>query len=335
MTAPAAILGADGGNSKVDLLLASADGQVLGFRHGGTISHQQVGLEAGIERLVELAEDLARDAGVRGARPFAEVGAFCLAGADFPKEIRMLARAIEGTGLATQTVIRNDAYAPLRAGTTRGWGAVLICGQGNNGLAVGPDGRTARFDAVGDYSGDWGSGPSLGKAGLAAAIRATDGRGPRTALTASVPAYFGRRRPATVVRDIYYGRLDAERLAELAPLVFETASGGDPVARAIVDRLADELITMAAALIRRTGLTRRAPEVVLSGGVFRNRDKAFYQRLDDGIQRVPPGARLVSPASPPVVGAALLALDALALPPARAAAAEARLRSEAATLGEA
>ena len=40
------------------------------------------------------------------------------------------------------------------------------------------------------------------------------------------------------------------RLEELAPLVFEVASEGDVVARAIVDRLADELGAMAIAIAR-------------------------------------------------------------------------------------
>jgi N-acetylglucosamine kinase-like BadF-type ATPase len=95
-----------------------------------------------------------------------------------------------------------------------------------------------------------------------------------------------------VIRDLYHSRLDATRLSEFAPLVFETASGGDVVARAIVDRVADELLTMVHALVRRTGISRLSPEVVLAGGVFRNRDPGFHARLEAGVQAVVPGARL-------------------------------------------
>jgi hypothetical protein len=84
------------------------------------------------------------------------------------------------------------------------------------------------------------------------------------------------------------------------------------VAREIVDRLADELATMATALIRRLHLTRLDPEVVLAGGVFRTDDPDFYGRIEAGIQGVAPRARTARLTAPPVLGAALLGLDRLA-----------------------
>lgn len=327
MTQPRTILAVDGGNSKAEVLLVTEAGAILGFARGGTISHEQVGLEPGIERLRHLAAEVA---GVPGdARRVADLGMFCLAGADFPAEVRMLRRAIEASGLTDRTIVRNDAFAALRAGARRGWGVAIICGEGVNGVAVGPDGRTAGFDAVLGYSGDWGSGSTIGESALAAAARAIDGRGQRTILSRLVPEHFGRARPGTVIRDLYYGRLEARRLSELAPLAFEAATAGDAVARAIVDRVADELLTMIRALVRRTGISRRGPEIVLAGGVFRNRDPEFQRRLETGVQAVAPGARLARLAVPPVVGAALLGIDALELPLDQAASAEERLRAEA------
>ena len=86
---------------------------------------------------------------------------------------------------------------------------------------------------------------------------------------------------------------------------------GDAAARAIVDRLADELVAMAGAMIRRLHLTRRDPEIVLGGGVFRTPDTAFRSRIEAGVQAIAPRARLVRSSAPPVAGAALLGLDAL------------------------
>jgi N-acetylglucosamine kinase-like BadF-type ATPase len=334
VTAPPAILAVDGGNSKAELLLVAADGTILGFARGGTISHEQVGLAAGIERLRSLASEAARTAAPDRdpAGAMAEIGVFCLAGADFPGEVRMLRRAIEATGLTSRTIVRNDAIAALRAGAERGWGVAIICGEGVNGVALSPDGRTAGFDAVQGYAGEWGSGATIGRSALAAAAQAVDGRGRRTVLARAVPAHFGRARPGTVIRDLTYGRIDPDRLSELSPLVFEVATAGDVVARAIVDRVADELVTMVRALVRRTGLARRRPEVVLAGGVFRNVDQGFHARLEAGVQAAAPGARLVRLALPPVVGAALLGIDALDLPPERAAEAESRLRAAARSL---
>ena len=39
------VLGVDGGNSKTDVALVASDGRLLAAIRGGTISHQQVGLE--------------------------------------------------------------------------------------------------------------------------------------------------------------------------------------------------------------------------------------------------------------------------------------------------
>ena len=163
---------------------------------------------------------------------------------------------------------------------------VLICGAGVNAAAVGPSGRTARLAALGPISGDRGGGRDLGMGALGAAVRARDGRGPRTAFEQLVPAHFGLTRPDAVTRAIYDGRIPEDRVLELAPVVFTAARGGDAVARDLLDRLADELGTMAIAMIRRVGLVRHAFDVVLAGGVFQNHDDAFLARIGTAVRAV-------------------------------------------------
>jgi N-acetylglucosamine kinase-like BadF-type ATPase len=203
----------------------------------------------------------------------------------------------------------NDTMAALRAGSRRPWGIAIICGQGVNGVGVAPDGRVVRFDGVGDISGDWGGGTALGLAAQAAAVRARDGRGPRTSLEKLVPAHFGLASPGSVVRALYSGRVPEKRLGELSPAVFAAAVSGDAVARGIVDRLADELGVMATALIRRLRLGRLDPDVVLAGGVFRAEDPVFHERLAAAVADAAPDARVVRLETPPVLGSALLALE--------------------------
>jgi N-acetylglucosamine kinase-like BadF-type ATPase len=311
--ARAAVLAVDGGNSKTDVALVAADGRVLGSAHGPTCSHQQVGLDAGMAQLATLVDRAASKAGLAsGQRPVADLAVYGLAGADFPSDVRLLSRALAAQAFSPTDVVLNDTFIALRAGTRRPWGVALICGQGVNGCAIAPDGRSARFDGVGDASGDWGGGGGLGSAAVAAAVRGRDGRGQRTSLERLVPAYFGLRSPGALTRALYFERLSDRRLSELAPLVFETAAAGDAVARSIVDRLADELVAMARALIRRLRLSRLDPDVVLAGGIFRTDEPGFHARLDAGIRVTAPRARLVRLIAPPVLGAALLGLDRLA-----------------------
>lgn len=335
----ALVLGVDGGNSKTDVALVGAGGRLLAALRGPTVSHQAVGIEAGMERLAELVERVAREAGISAGAgsardagtardgPLADVGVFSLAGADFPRDERILERGIERLGLARRAIVRNDTFGALRAGTDRPWGVVLVCGQGINAAGVGPNGRVVRFPGVGDISGDWGGGQGLGMAALAAAVRGRDGRGPRTSLERLVPAHFGLSRPYALVQALYAGRVRQSRISELAPLVFQAAAEGDAVARGIVDRLADELMNWARAVIRRLVLTRLDPDVVLAGGVFRTEEQGFYDRLAEGIHAVAPRARLVRLTAPPVLGAVLLGLDSLAASDATAPEVADRLRA--------
>jgi N-acetylglucosamine kinase-like BadF-type ATPase len=322
----AAVLAVDGGNSKTDVALVDSDGRLLAFVRGPTTSHQAVSLEAGIDRLTELVSDAATRAGLDPAsRPVARIGVHAIAGADYPRDVRLLERALAGTGLTPEVVVVNDTIGALWAGTTAGWGIALICGEGINGAAVAPDGRQVRFDGVGDISGDWGGGHAVGMAGLAAAVRASDGRGPRTSLSRLVPAHFGLRTPPALTRALYERRIPERRTSELSRVVFAAAAEGDAVARSIVDRLADELVVMAIALARRTRMTKMPVEVVLAGGVFRATDAPFYDRIRGGIEAAVPDARLVHLDVPPVAGPALEGLGRLGP---RTAALTARVRAE-------
>ena len=305
------ILAVDGGNSKADVALVSADGKLLAAVRGPTISHQATSLAEGARRLGQLVEAVRAGSAARAAGT-TDLAVHCVAGADYPSDVRSLERAFAAAAPAREILVLNDTFAALRAGATRSWGIVLICGQGINGAAVAADGRRVRFAGVGDIAGDWGGASSVGMAGLGAAVRARDGRGPRTALETTIPRAVGLGRPDAVTYAYYAGRLDEARVGELAPTVFATAIAGDPVARSIVDRLADELATMAIALARRAHLVRRDPEIVLAGSVFRTDDTRFHERLAAAITGAIPAARIRRLAAPPVVGAALIGLDYLA-----------------------
>ena len=321
------VLAADVGNSKTDLVLLRPDGALLAAVRGPTASHQAVGLDVGTGALLDLLARARSAAGLDpAARPGADVAVICAAGADLRRDVTRLTRRYEVEAVARTVVVRNDTHAALRAGTDAGWGIAVVCGAGINCLGVVPGGREARFPALGPISGDWGGGEALGGAALAAAIRARDGRGPRTSLEGLVPRRFGLRRPLDVALAIYRGRLAEERVADLAPDVFAAAAGGDAVARAILDRQADEVVAMVGSVARRLRLARRRPDVVLAGGIFRAGDRPFFDRIRAGCQWAAPGSRVVVVDAPPVIGAALLALDLLDRPDRMTAAA--RVRSD-------
>jgi N-acetylglucosamine kinase-like BadF-type ATPase len=316
------LLVADGGNSKTDLALLSGDGTVLAAVRGPGSNPDILGVDGCLAVLGDLVERGARTAGIHGRPgPLADLGAFYLAGVDLPAEERRLHAAIADRRWTAGTMVANDIFAVLRAGTARSWGVATVCGAGVNCAGVAPDGRRARYHSLGRISGDWGGGLDVGYAGLAAAIRGRDGRGPATTLEELVPAFFGLRRPGQVTEAIHFGRRSASELTGLAPVVFAAARGGDEVAGGIVDRLADELVAMTLAVVRRLRLVRSDLDVVLGGGVLQSGEPRLLDRVQAGILAVAAHARVVPLRRPPVAGAALLALEAAGADPAAADAA--------------
>ena len=324
-----ALLAVDAGGSKIDAALLRRDGSVLGAAR--LVSPDLAGTGPGGHMLgvVDAVHAACLDAGRDPTRlPIADLGVYCLAGADLPADDRRLSEWFAHRALTNEDMVRNDTFAVLRAGTDRPWGIGVVCGYGTNCAGVAPDGRITRFPAVGPISGDWGGGADLGRAAIWHSIRAEDGRGAKTMLATTVPAFFGLRRPRQVLEGLYFGRLDGERAVELAPIVFEAATAGDQVARTLLDRQADELAIMATTAIRRLRMAKLDPDVVLGGGIFRNRDAPFFERINASIRDVAPQANVHVLTDPPVIGAALLGLDHLNAPKAAHARARRSLTHE-------
>jgi len=212
--------------------------------------------------------------------------------------------------LAARISVGNDTLAVLRAGTESGWGVGVVCGSGINCVGVAPDGRHARFPALGWITGDWGGGHDVGIAAVSAAARSEDGRGARTTLEQAVPAHFGEETPSGLAEAFHAGRVDERRVTELAPVVFAEAEH-DPVAAAIVDHLAREIVTMVHVTLERLELRAKPVEVALGGGLMQSRDARLIGDIEAGVKELAPAAKVRVTSSPPVVGAALLGLDEL------------------------
>jgi N-acetylglucosamine kinase-like BadF-type ATPase len=301
------VLAVDGGNSKTDLALVRADGELLALARGDMTSPHHLGLDGALVALEALREDALREAGVDGPAAVAEL---LLAGVDFPAEEERAREAIDLRGWAKETHVGNDTYAVLRAGTERGWGVAVVCGAGINCVGVSPDGRHARFPALGAITGDWGGGYDLGLAAVSAAARSEDGRGPSTGLERVVPAHFGLRTPLDLAEAIHAGQVELRRVTELAPLVFAEAEH-DGVAAEIVARLAREVVALVRAALARLDMRDEPVDVILGGGVLRAADGRLVGAIEAGLLAAAPKASVHRTESPPIVGAALLALDVL------------------------
>ena len=137
----------DGGNSKTEALLVRSDGTVAASARGAGFRPQIDGVDAAMTVL----------AGVVGAldvsRPVELMSAY-LAGADLPEEEAVLHDRISAARWARRITVGNDTIALLRSGAPERWGVAVVCGAGINAVGVAPDGRIARFPAIGELTGD-------------------------------------------------------------------------------------------------------------------------------------------------------------------------------------
>ena len=158
-----------------------------------------------------------------------------------PDAARALGNSLLASLRAQRVAVTSDAVI-AHAGALDGEpGVVLIAGTGVVALAIGADGALRSADGWGPWLGDEGGGAWIGAAGLRAALRAHDGRGPSTTLLHAARARFGA--PETWPVQL----TGAAALASFAPDVL--AVPGDAAARAIVNAAAEAL----AATARATG----------------------------------------------------------------------------------
>jgi N-acetylglucosamine kinase-like BadF-type ATPase len=308
MTAPL-VLAVDGGNFKTDLALVRADGEPLALVRGPLSSPHHLGVDGCVRVLEDLLVNALREARIPNGRgPVADVAQLLLAGVDFPSEEDDVHAAVSERQLARKVSVGNDTFAVLRAGTERGWGVAIVCGSGINCLGVAPDGRQTRFPALGSITGDWGGGYDVGVAGVSAAARSEDGRGPRTTLEQAVPAHFGLTTPTELAEAIHRGRIPMRRVTELAPVVVAEARA-DAVAASIMDQLAEEIAAMARVAIERLSLENEEVEVLLGGGLVQSADGPLVDAVAARVRQAAAAASVSATSSPPIVGAALLGLD--------------------------
>ncbi len=156
-----------------------------------------------------------------------------------PEAARALGEALLASLHANRVAVTSDAVL-AHAGALGGEpGVVLIAGTGVVAVSIAADGSLRTTDGWGPWLGDEGGGAWIGAAGLRAAVRALDGRGPPTGLVDAASARFGPPKawPAQLN--------GAAAVASFAPDVL--AAGHDLVAQAIVRAAAESLAATARA----------------------------------------------------------------------------------------
>ena len=258
------VLGIDAGGSKTVAWYTDAAGRILGEGRGGGANIHHAG-ELGTEKVLYevIQEAVGPDA------PLPGIVCVGMAGMDRPDDCAVVTAIMRRLGFRGQVLAVNDAFVALTAGADEDPGVVIVAGTGSIAYGVNGAGIAARAGGWGEVYGDEGSAFWVARLALAAVVRASDGRGPQTALTPLVLSHAGTDRIEGLVAQVYARPDRRQAIAAMAGLVARADADGDAVAREVLSRAADELTLAARSVVEQLGMRGERFRVVLSGGLFK------------------------------------------------------------------
>ncbi len=320
--------GIDGGATRTRAVLVRGDGTIAGFGSAGPSNFDNVGEETAGANIRDAVAAARRAAGE--LLPPVSSMFLGMAGVVSHGDRETVRRMVRAHALAPPDAVDvdHDIRIALAGGLEGREGIVLIAGTGSSTYGRRSDGRSHRT-GWGFLLDDRGSGYWLGMQAMVAAVMEADGRGEVTELGRVVRTRFNFSDIDDILGVLYHARIPVAEIASLAPDVIRSAQNGDRVAGEILSGGAREIGRMVEVVARRLEFTGADVPLTTAGGLV---DGGGHYRdiIESEIRRILPGIRIVPPSLPPVIGAALLALEREGIP--RTDALTAKLREHAGKL---
>lgn len=293
-------MGIDGGGSTLRVVIIDekqnviANHQVKKSSNPSVIGHKKAGEM--IHRAIEhtLSEANLKPKSITGVG----VG---IAGASATHSEKWLRDIIHKALPKTHIIPSSDVEIALVGAHGVREGIVVLAGTGSVAYGVNEFGEAKQVGGWGYLLGDEGSGYWIGLEALKAVARADDGRDHLTALGPKILRKFDLRHEGELIKWLYSpNKPPVRELAQLAPLVMETAEEGDEVALRIVEMAAAGLVFLVE--VTRGELGMKTPRIAFSGALLENRNL-----LSETVKELMEMKELPKPIYSPVIGAALLA----------------------------
>ncbi len=295
------LLGLDGGGTKTDVVLSTADGRVISRAIGGPSSvtgQSEEQAEASLFKALQEALEPVGGMDTPIAGLFAGISGAGL-GANRKRFERIFSSLLPGL-IAWD--VNSDSYNALSAGVGTEDGIIAIAGTGSSVFGR-KDGVMNQVGGWGYLLGDEGSGFDLGRRALMAALRCMDQRGAETSLFD-----LCQRQAGCTLREFVpelYRQNAKAVLASYAPLLLQAAREGDEIARAELGQAAGD---MALAIRTAHGICG-SYRVVLGGSVWK--DETYRGEV---AGRLGDGYEMIVPDMPPVYGSMVLAASLAGVP---------------------
>jgi len=302
-------LGFDGGGTKTECVLASADGQVLGRAAAGPSNPLRAGYTRAWFSLSEAADILLG----RHKITSNDIRGICagIGGAARTSVARRVTTFFERSFPKADVEVTTDIEIAFEAAFGAGEGIILIAGTGSGALGRDASGKKERAGGRGPWFSDEGSGFDIGRRAVAATLLAEENRGPATELTGRLFDYLEVRNWNSLID--YVSKEPDAVFPRGFPLVAELADNGDEVSREILSGAATSLAGLVASVAEKLGwqaahVTREIPVARIGG--MHGRSRFFDAALDTELTRLLPNRKYVELAVTPAEAAVRIASHA-------------------------
>lgn len=300
---PHYFLGMDVGSTKTHAIITDENGIVAGFGKAGAGNHESVGNEGSTAAMLLALNNVLDDAGL--TRDQIAGAGFGVAGYDWPSEYQMTLDLIAPLGLTCPLEAVNDATLGIIAGCEAGWGLAVVSGTGCNCRGRDQYGREGTMTGWGlDMGEGAGAGELVQMAVRAVAMEITM-RGPKTRLSDVLAAKVGAKNGTEFIEGICTQRWQVG--SDSAPLVFQVAEAGDPVAQELILWAGRELGSMCIGVIRQLNIEAMEFDIVMLGSTF-NGSPMMIDSMKNTVRGFAPQANFVRLDVAPVAGAVLLGM---------------------------
>lgn len=251
-------LGIDGGGTKTEFALADSDGNIIRTTILGTSNPSDIGIDAALNVIKTGISEVCADI------PKSNISLFAgLAGGSTEGIYEQISDFFERYGFASAKH-GSDAMNAVSASLGTENGISVIMGTGSVTF-VQVNGKTHRVGGYGYLLGDAGSGFSLGRGAILAALMYEDGSGEETALYGAVKKMCGTEKVLDSLGDFYRG--GKKTIAQYAPLVLNAYIAGDKVAKEILFSDLEEVAKTIRGAAKRLPSGNAPVRVELCGGL--------------------------------------------------------------------
>jgi N-acetylglucosamine kinase-like BadF-type ATPase len=301
------VVGVDGGGTRTRAVVLNG-ARTLGEGAAGPSNPLRVGVASGATAIREAVDKACAAALIhRDDLVAAGVGLAGIRRKDV--RARMHDALVQTLGIKNIELV-SDGDIALYGATDGRPGVVVISGTGSIAVGMNRQGKRASAGGWGPVAGDEGSGSWIARRALQSVARATDGRGPKTALSDAACEFFQVATADDLSTAIYAPTITNDRIAGFSKLVIQAAQDGDRTAREILREAGTELGKAAVTVIHKLKMEQERFQVAFVGGVFAA-DELVTASLREQLIKNAPRAFIDNPSFSPTIAAGRMAQENL------------------------